>query len=383
MPASPAAALPNDPPLPELIREAITFAAAQYRRMLDQLSEPIAFPRTWANGKLTLAKAADWTSGFFPGSLWYLGEATADDSWNTAARRYTAGLESMKHNRRTHDIGFMLQCSFGNGYRLTADSHYRDVLLAGAESLAARFNPTVGCIKSWDTRAEWPFPVIIDNMMNLELLLWASRTVGDPQFRRIAESHADVTLRHHFRPDGSTYHVVDYDPATGAVRKRQTHQGAADESAWARGQAWAVYGYTLMFRETGHASYRDQAQKTAEFILRHPRMPADAVPYWDFDAPASPPPPRDASAAAVMSSALFELSGFVGEVDAARYRTFALAQLRSLASAAYRAPLGENGCFLLLHSTGSFPRRSEVDAPLNYADYYFLEALLRASRFSG
>lgn len=364
----------------DFVAENVTFAATQYRRMLSQLAKPNDYPRSWANGRLTLARAADWTSGFFPGSLWLLSEATGDHFWGDTAARFTAGIEDMKNNRRTHDVGFMLQCSFGQGYRLTRNPHYREVLVAGADSLAVRFNPTVGCIKSWDTRAEWPFPVIIDNMMNLELLLWASQATGDPQYRRIAESHADVTLRHHFRADGSTYHVVDYDPVSGRVRKRQTHQGTADESAWARGQAWAIYGFALMYRETGKLDYRQQAEQTADFVVHHPRLPPDRIPYWDFDAPEKPRLPRDASAAAIMCSALFELSKYVAPLSAQRYRAFAWEQLRALASPAYRAQLGENGCFLLLHSTGSFPRHSEVDCPLNYADYYFLEALLRCSR---
>ena len=364
----------------DFVAENVTFAATQYRRMLGQLAKPSDYPRSWANGRLTLARAADWTSGFFSGSLWLLSEATSDHFWADTAARFTAGIEEMKNNRRTHDVGFMLQCSFGQGYRLTGNPHYREVLVAGADSLAARFNPTVGCIKSWDTRAEWPFPVIIDNMMNLELLLWATQATGDPKYRRIAESHADVTLRNHFRADGSTYHVVDYDPVSGQVRKRQTHQGTADESAWARGQAWAIYGFALMYRETGKLDYRRQAEHTADFVIDHPRLPSDRIPYWDFDAPEKPRLPRDASAAAIMCSALFELSRFVAPISAQRYRAFAWEQLRTLASPAYRARLGENGCFLLLHSTGSFPRHSEVDCPLNYADYYFLEALLRCSR---
>ncbi len=365
---------------PAFVSESLAFAAEQYTRMLAQLANAASYPRTWNGHKLVVARAADWTSGFFPGSLWHLFDAAGARRWRDAATAFTAGIEGMKENRRTHDVGFMLHCSFGNGFRLTGNAHYRDVLLAGARSLVSRFNPTVGCIKSWDTRVEWPFPVIIDNMMNLELLLWAAKESGDAQYRDIAVSHADVTLRNHFRPDASCYHVVDYDPTTGAVRKRQTHQGAADESTWARGQGWAVYGYTFMFRETGKLAYLDQARRVADFLIAHPRLPADKVPYWDFDAPKIPRAPRDASAAAIISSALLELSTFVAVNDAGRYRTFATAQLESLASPAYRSPLGENGCFLLLHSTGSFPRNSEVDAPLNYADYYFLEALLRRSR---
>lgn len=367
-------------PLASLARDNLAFAAAQYRFLRAQLGGRRRYPRTWARGRLTLAGAADWTSGFFPGSLWLLFEATAAAEWRDAAATFTAGLEAMKDNRRTHDIGFMLHCSFGNGLRLTGDAHYRAVLLAGAESLTTRFNPTVGCIKSWDTRAEWPYPVIIDNMMNLELLLWAARESGEARYRDIATSHADVTLRHHFRPDASCFHVVDYDPASGVVRKKQTHQGAADGSAWARGQAWALYGYTVMFRETRNPSYLAHAQRVAAFLMDHPRLPPDKVPYWDFDAPQIPNEPRDASAAAIMCSALWELGTFSDGADANRLVNFASEQLRSLCSPTYRSALHENGGFLLQHSTGSFPRNSEVDVPLNYADYYFLEALGRCLR---
>jgi unsaturated chondroitin disaccharide hydrolase len=362
-----------------MIRETLAFAAEQYRGMLARLPRGL-YPRTWHNEKLGLARPADWTSGFFPGALWYLYEATDDPVWRDEAAASGAALEAMKDNRRTHDIGFMLYCSLGNGFRLTRDPRYRAILLGGAESLASRFNPTVGCIKSWDTRVEWPFPVIIDNMMNLELLLWAAREGNEPRYREIAVAHANTTMRNHFRADHSCFHVVDYDPATGAPRKRQTHQGAADTSAWSRGQAWAVYGFTLMYRDTRDERYLEQAVNTANFFVTHPRLPADKVPYWDFDAPRIPKEPRDASAAAVMCSALIEMSSYLDKTKAQRFRAFASAQLASLCSPDYRATLGSNGHFLLKHSTGSYPRNSEVDVPLNYADYYFLEALLRAKR---
>lgn len=379
---SPHSALPDSSPaaLTALVRHAVATAVEQYRALLAQLPESKQYPRTWRKGRLTLVRPADWTSGFFPGALWLLSELTGDAAWCEPAARFTAGLESLKDNRRTHDVGFMLYCSFGQGLRLTNLPAYRDVLLAGARSLASRFNPAVGCIKSWDTRTEWPYPVIIDNMMNLELLLWAARSGGEARFREIAVSHADVTLRNHFRPDGSSYHVIDYDPVTGVPRRRQTHQGAADESAWSRGQAWALYGYTFMFRDTGKPEYLEQAHRVARFILQHPRLPADKVPYWDFDAPNLREAPRDASAAAIICSALLELVQLVEPHHRAVYRVFAEDVLRSLCSPAYLAEPGTNGGFILKHSTGSFPRNSEIDVPLNYADYYFLEAISRFLR---
>jgi unsaturated chondroitin disaccharide hydrolase len=252
------------------------------------------------------------------------------------------------------------------------------VLLNGAASLSTRFNPTVGSLQSWDARHGWDFPVIVDNMMNLELLFWAEKAQPDKPYGEIARAHADTTLRNHFRPDHSSYHVVDYDPATGKPDVKVTHQGAADDSAWARGQAWGLYGFTVMYRETREERHLDQAKKIAAFFMDHPRLPADKIPYWDFDAPGIPDAPRDSSAAAIVCSALLELRRYVDRGTADRYRSFAEEQLRSLASPAYFSAPGQNGGFLLKHATGHMPRNSEVDVPLIYGDYYFLEALLRA-----
>ena len=373
--AAPAAAAP----LSEVIRDTLATAAHQYEWQLAHLPDAQKIPRTFEHGKLVTANSPDWTIGFFPGSLWYLFEATGDAKWRAAAQHYTGLLVSEQNNRRTHDVGFILRCSYGNGLRLTGDPAYRTVLINGATSLSTRFSSTVGSIQSWEPRNGWRFPVIIDNMMNLELLLEAAMLAPDPLFREIAIQHADTTLKNHFRPDHSSFHVVDYDPKDGHVHERVTHQGAANDSAWARGQTWGLYGYTVMYRETHEARYLALAEKIATFLMNHPRMPADKIPYWDFDAPGQPNAPRDSSAAAIMSSALFELAGLTANHEAAaRYTAFAEAQLRALASPAYLAQPGENGGFLLKHATGNFPKNSEVDGPLNYADYYFLEALIRA-----
>jgi unsaturated chondroitin disaccharide hydrolase len=365
-----------EPPMAEVVRESLNFSAAQYAGLLERVQGKSGFPRTVEKGEIKMVRASDWTSGFFPGSLWYLFEATGDRKWRDAAAASTAGLISVKDQRNTHDLGFMLYCSYGNGLRLANEPGYREVLLAGAATLALRFNPAVGCIKSWDhEKAE--FPVIIDNMMNLELLLWAAREGDTPRYRDISLTHADTTLRNHFRPDHSSYHGVLYHPASGEIMKRRTYQGAADSSAWARGQSWGLYGYTLMYRLTREARYLEQANKIATFLTSHPRMPSDKVPFWDYDAPDLAAAPRDASAAAIMCCALFELSEMVDAETGRRYHTFAEQQLRSLASPAYRAKLGENHGFLLMHSVGHLPAKSEIDVPINYADYYFIEALLR------
>lgn len=374
-----AAAAQAEESVADLVRRSYQVAATQYAGLLAQTQSKPGFPRTLENGEVKLVGPLDWTSGFVPGSLWYLFEATGEAKWKAAAIDYTARTAPAKFDKSQHDLGFMLGSGYGHGWRLTKDPAYRDALLAGATTLITRYNPKVGSIQSWDLwkNSNWAFPVIIDNMMNLELLMWAARAANEPRYREIAIAHADTTLKNHFRPDGSSYHLVDYDPQHGGIRGRVTVQGYADSSSWARGQAWGLYGYTMMYRETRKEEYLRQARKIAAFFMQHPRLPADKVPYWDFDDPAIPNAPRDSSAAAIASSALLELASLSDKDSARRYRDFAESQLRSLASPAYLAAPGENGGFLLKHAVGHKPAGKEIDVPLNYADYYFLEALLR------
>jgi len=214
-------------------------------------------------------------------------------------------------------------------------------------------------------------------MMNLELLMWAFNITGDSGYYNICVSHSDTTILNHYRPDYSSYHVVSYDTITGKVEVKQTHQGASDESVWSRGQSWGLYGFVVMYRETGLQRYLDHATHIADFLTGHPNMPDDMIPYWDYDAPGIPDAERDASAGAIMASALIELSKMADHESGERYRQVAETQLRSLASPSYMARLGENGNFILKHSVGSLPGNSEVDVPLTYADYYFIEALMR------
>jgi rhamnogalacturonyl hydrolase YesR len=371
-----------------LAKKTLKLAETQAALMLQEVPKAIArttvapgktapvSPRSLTpTGELIVVPSRDWTSGFFPGSLWLLAEATGQRQWQTAAREYTARIEPEKTNATTHDMGFKVYCSFGQGYRLTQDPAYRAVILQAARTLSTRFYPKVGTLLSWDHgRDKWKFPVIIDNMLNLELLFAATRLSGDSTFYKMAVSHANVTMRNHFRPDYSSYHVVDYDSATGQVIKRTTHQGYANESAWARGQAWALYGYTMCYRETRNKAYLQQAEHVASFILNHPNLPKDLIPYWDFNAPGIPNEPRDASAGAVIASALYELSTY--SPNGALYRGKADKMVKSLAKDYTAKPGGSHG-FLLLHSTGQKPTNSEVDVPLSYADYYFLEALQR------
>jgi len=365
--------------LNKIIDESLAFSAKQYTLMADVMKEkPGLLPRTIdTSGNLVTAGPGWWTSGFFPGCLWYLYEYSNDEMFRDYAIEMTERIEKEKDNKGTHDLGFMLYCSYGNGLRITGDEPYKDVLLTGARSLSTRFRPNIGCIQSWGSRKGWQCPVIIDNMMNLEFLMWAFNQTGDSSFYKIAVIHSDTTIKNHFRPDFSTWHVVSYDTISGRVETKQTAQGAADGSAWSRGQVWGLYGYTVMYRETGLQRYLDQAEHIADFLTSHPNMPEDKIPFWDFNAPGIPDTNRDASAGAIMASALIELSSFVGEDKKAQYLNVAEKQIRSLSSPAYLAKEGENGNFILMHSVGSLPGKSEVDVPLTYADYYFIEALLR------
>lgn len=366
----------------DFVNEDVKFAAEQYDLQIAKIDETgkILNPKSIIDGKMKYINPQEWTSGFFPGSLWYLYELTGDEKWKTRAAKFTESLDTVQYLTNHHDVGFMIGCSYGNGFRLTENEAYKQVIIQAAKSLSTRFRPDAGVIQSWNVtggwQAErgWECPVIIDNMMNLELLFEATKLSGDPTFWEIAVTHADNTIKNHFRPDFSTWHVIDYSLADGSVRNKHTAQGFAHESTWARGQAWAIYGYTVCYRETRDPKYLEQAEKAFEFVAKNPNLPSDGVPYWDFDAPNIPDEKRDASAAAIMASALYELSGYSKHDD---YITWADKMMQSLSGAEYMAALGENGDFILKHSVGSIPHNSEVDVPLNYADYYFLEALKR------
>jgi rhamnogalacturonyl hydrolase YesR len=360
-------------------------AEKQAKLMLQEIPKAkidkpeLVSPRTLdSTGNLKLVNSRDWTSGFFPGVLWQLYEYTGNKEWKQQAESFTANIEREKTNGGTHDMGFKVYCSFGSGYHFTKDPHYKEVIIQSAKTLITRFNPKIGCIRSWDHHKEqWMFPVIIDNMMNLELLFAATKLTGDSSFYRIAVMHANTTMKNHYRTDNSSYHVVDYDTATGNVRVRQTAQGYADESPWARGQSWGLYGYTMCYRFTKDKKYLEQAEKIASFILNHPNLPKDMVPYWDYNAPNIPDEERDASAAAILASGLYELSTY--SKNAKLYKEKANKIVESLTDS-YRSAIGESKGFILLHSTGSKPAKSEVDVPLIYGDYYYLEALLRSKK---
>lgn len=367
------------------VNENVTFAKAQIGNEIGviEASGKVLNPVTLKqDGTVAYCGYADWRSGFFPGSVWYLYELTGDETLLPLAKKYTEAIEEAKNLTWHHDVGFIIDCSFGNGLRLTGNEAYKDVIVQAAKSLSTRFREKPGVLQSWNvdrgwqSERGWECPVIVDNLMNLKLMFDATRFSGDSSFYRIAVSHADRTLEEAFRPDGSCYHVIDYSIEDGTVRNRHTAQGYAHESAWSRGQAWAIYGYTVCYAETGNRKYLDQAIKTFRYMKDNKHMPEDCVPYWDMDAPKIPDEPRDASAAACIASALYQISTMDVE-DAGSYKTYADKIMHSLGSPAYRAALGTNGNFVLMHSVGSIPHTSEIDVPLNYADYYFIEALKR------
>lgn len=367
-------------------RQSIAYCASQIHKTLSQLPADSVknIPRSILSGQQQwqFINYQDWCSGFWSGILWYAYEGTHDQKFKAEGDKFSRELTPLSMMKAfDHDLGFQIFNSFGNGYRLTKNPEYKKIILASADTLATLFNPKVGTILSWPRpvpNMEWPqHNTIIDNMINLEMLFWASKNGGGKRLYDIAVSHAKTTMKNHFRPDYTSYHAVVYDKETGKKIKGVTHQGYADNSMWARGQSWAIYGYTMCYRETKDPVFLDFAQNVTDVYLR--QLPADLIPYWDFNDPAIPKAAKDASAAAVVSSALLELSILVKDkIKAANYRKKAEEMILSLSSAAYRSRQ-KNSAFLL-HSTGHKPNGSEVDASIIYADYYYLEALLRLQR---
>lgn len=377
----------------QFVDEQLKDATEQIKYLASQV-ESKDIPTTYSNGKHINWGTSWWCSGFYPGTVLYLYEYTKDRELLEEAKEKLQYLEKEKHNTTTHDLGFMLYCSFGNALRIVGDSTKNiEVLITGAESLSTRFKDITKTIRSWDGGKNWDgnpwtYPVIIDNMMNLEFLTQATKLSGNPKFKEIAITHANTTLKNHFRNDFSSYHVVDYNDKTGNIVGKKTAQGAFDESAWSRGQAWALYGYTMMYREVKDESYLQQARGIANFYLNHPNLPEDLIPYWDMDQNKlnddskyySQKDLRDVSTAAIIASALLELSQYTKGAESKNYINKAEKMLKSLSSKPYKADYKEAGGFILKHSVGSIPHKTEVDVPLTYADYYYVEALLRYNR---
>ena len=340
---------------------------------------PRGAPQT--GGKWNLVGPGDWVSGFYPGCLWFAYDKTKDTAFRNAAQRWTAALDGQKTNTGTHDVGFMIFCSYGNGYRLLSTSSYLPVMQTAAQSLSTRYKQLAGIIDSWDFSPYTGWEEIIDNMMNLELLFWVAANGGSANYRTMAQSHAEKAMANHFRPDSSTYHVVRYSSTTGAMTSQETRQGYSNESCWARGQAWAVYGFTMAYRYTKDARFLATAKKAAGYYIGH--LPADRVPYWDFNAPGIPADsvPRDASSSAIVASGLLELCTFAGAPDSARYFDTAVSLIKGLWAPKYRGLSTQAS--ILNHSTGSRKEGHDVDMGIIYADYYFLEALLRYEKLGG
>ncbi|MBO8478883.1 MAG: glycoside hydrolase family 88 protein [Bacteroidetes bacterium] len=360
----------------DMLADRVFETASARLKMMDRMLQDGRCPKCEnEDGSLVTTDIWWWCSGFYPGSLWLTYEYTGDKELARLAARHTEILSPIQFRTDDHDVGFQLGCSYGNGYRLTGDTTYRAVICNGAHSLATRFNPAVGCTRSWNND-RWHFPVIIDNMMNLELLFLASELCGDSSLYDIAVRHAVTTMKNHYRDDASTFHLVDYDPETGKVLRRQTVQGFADWSSWSRGQAWGLYGYTMVYRYTGKKRFLSHAEKIADYIIG--RLPDDGIPYWDFDSDSIPDDYRDASAGAIIASALVELGTLSDDEDrSTEYLATAEKILRRLASDEYLSEPGSDSGFILRHSVGNKPGNDEVDTPLTYADYYFLEAFIK------
>ena len=371
------------------VNKALDYCAKQTQRTLTELKTDSGIDYTMMPRNIMAdeqhwncrkATKEEWCAGFWPGVLWYDYEYTKDKQVLEEAENFTHSLKFLSHiPAYDHDLGFLVFCSYGNGYRLTKNPAYKQVILDTADTLATLFNPIVGTILSWPCEVEprnWPHNTIMDNMINLEMLFWAAKNGGNPYLYDIAVSHADKTMKSQFRPDYTSYHVAVYDTITGNLIKGVTHQGYADSTMWARGQAWAIYGYTVVYRETKDPKYLDFAQKVTDVYLD--RLPEDKVPYWDFDDPSIPNAPRDASAGAVVASALLELSTYLPNGTGKRYKDAAIEMLTSLSSDSYQS--GESKPSFLLHSVGHWPNHSEIDASIIYADYYYIEALLRLKR---
>ena len=350
---------------------------SRFVKLLEYPIDSLGFPRSMSvkTGVIKKVPSKDWTSGFYVGTLWQLYTLTGDIKYKEYASKWNSFLEKEKFNNRTHDMGFKIYCSFGKGFQINKSEDYKKIIIKSAQTLCTRFNKKIGSIKSWDHNEDkWDFPVIIDNMMNLELLFEASKLTRDDAYKQIAIKHANTTLKNHFRKDNSCFHVIGYDTLSGKVKSKNTHQGYSDSSSWARGQSWAVYGFTMAYRYTKDKAYLKQAEATAKFFINHQNMPEDGISYWDYNYPNIPNTTRDASAAAVMASALLELYAFTKN-DA--YLNYSNKVINSLSSDKYLLSKSVEAPFVLDHSTGDWSKKAELDEPIVYADYYFLEAIIR------
>ncbi|TKG95751.1 glucuronyl hydrolase [Puteibacter caeruleilacunae] len=379
----------------KIYQKTAKIANIQYGKLIEKEGGNNKMPRTLdRDGTIKTYGIHSWASGFLPGNFWYLYELTQDDFWKDQAIIWTQKLNGIQHNINSHAIGFQTISSFYNANRLLKNDIYTTEIIKAADGLLHRYNNTVGCIKSWnysrglERGQEWFYPVVIDNMATLELLFVASKLTGQPKYKDIAIKHARTTMSNHYRDDYSSYHIIDYNAKTGNVLDKATYHGISTHSSWARGQAWGLYGFTLCYRETKDEKFLDFAEHIASFIMNHPNTPEDRVPYWDYNLGKEGFTPtwpydkneynknyQDAASAAIIASALFELSTL--SENSAQYYGYANQLIQTLSSSKYMASKSEDNYFLLKHSVGNFPRHDAIDLPTSYADYYFLEALCR------
>jgi unsaturated chondroitin disaccharide hydrolase len=370
-----------DEPLDGLAVHAREFAGDQLTATAGSIG-PAQYPgyTNYSYSSWDLTGYGGWTSGFFPGCLWYMYESTGNSSFLSWAQTWTAGLQNEQYDTGKHDTGHIILTSYGNGYRLTGNSSYKDVILRTAVSYASRFNPTVGCIRSWNGN---PFTVIIDNMVTLELLFWAAKNGGPSNYYDMALSHAYKTLANHVRADGSTHHIVYYDTATGQVSGYNAGQGKSVDSCWSRGLAWGLTGFTIVYRETNDPNMLAAAKKLADYFVDH--LPADGIPYSDFDDPSGA---KDSSAAAIAASGLLELSTLAGDPDyRLKYYNCAKNILVSLCSKISDGGyLAENASgtplspAVLMRACRAYSEHAELSAI--FGDYYLLEALKRYEAYN-
>lgn len=354
--------------------QAVTYSVEKMIKSLEEVrlgKYPII---TKGLGEWELTEPEAWTSGFYPGCLWYANQLSQNSKLLESAIKFTEGLKDQQYNTNHHDIGFMILNSYGLGYNHTEKEEYRNIILQSANSLATRFNPIVGCIQSWDG----DFQVIIDNMMNLEILIWAAKNGGNKDLYNIAVSHADKTIENHLRKDGGSYHVVHFDPAKGEVIKKRTHQGYADNSTWARGQAWGIYGFTMMYRETQDSKYLETATKMANYFIAN--LPEDYIPYWDFNLPESSDRKyKDASAATIALSALLELRYYID--NKSKYDSVIENIFNSLINNYISINTNSSGIINHCAYNANSNKQYDWDASTSWGDYYFLESLVRYKNF--
>jgi len=365
--------------LDKIVDHALSVSLQCLTKSVEEVNDRSRYPN-YATKELKwkLATSKDWTSGFYPGTLWYAYELSGKEEFKKWAQEWTRGIEKEKFNTGTHDLGFRFNCTFGNGLRLapqdTASARYREIMLTAAATADSRFSPVAGQYpSSWDKKPlPNSIPAVVDVMMNLELLMWAAENGGDPKIKERCITHANTAFRDFVRKDGGTFHVVRYDKNTGKILNKGQLQGDTDSTTWTRGHAWMVYGFTVMYRYTKNPEYLKNAMSLADYFLAH--LPENRIANWDFQSEILLP---DASASAIVTSALFEMQGYVADKNKRKqYLSEAKNMLRHLClPPAFSEGKGTN-C-LLLHSTQYYRNSDNNDVPAIFADYYFMESILR------